>query len=135
MSELPHFTLFCFEGGLIFIFDPKILDIFQNSIVSAKFFHEKWIFTPKICIFQIWEKQILKKFNFWGQKLLTWNLAWLKRSEIDYFTDFKARFDLKIRNLGKIGKRNFLKTILASEFWSFSLFWVFLYHHKWSKSS
>ena len=49
-------------------------------------------------------------------------MAWLKRSQLDFFTDFKARFGLKSRNLGKIGKKLFLKTIIAIIFENFYCF-------------
>ena len=66
LSELAHFVLFCFEGGLIFNFYPRNVEICQKSIVLAQFFDGKLIFTLNNRIFQIYEKYMLKKLNFWG---------------------------------------------------------------------
>ena len=70
LSELANFALFFFEGGPIFNSDPKIVKIFQKSIVLAQFFQEKTIFTLKNHILQISEKCMLEKPNFWSWKLL-----------------------------------------------------------------
>ena len=62
--ELAHFVLSCFEGGLIFNFDPRIVEICQKSIVSAQFFDGKWIFTLENRTFQIHEKYMLEKLIY-----------------------------------------------------------------------
>ena len=64
LSELAHFALFFFDGGLIFNFDHKSVKICQKSIVLAQFFLRKWIFTLKNHILQISEKYMLEKLNF-----------------------------------------------------------------------
>ena len=64
LSAPAHFAPFCFEGGQIFNFDHKIVEICQKSIVLAQFFDGKWIFALKNRIFQIHEKYMLEKLNF-----------------------------------------------------------------------
>ena len=66
LSELVNFALFFFEGGPIFNSDPKIVKIFQKSIILAQFFQKKTIFTLKNYISQISEKCMLEKPNFWS---------------------------------------------------------------------